>query len=145
MWVAVKHEHAPKSVEVSRQGPTGRKSTKGGVSGPAEDLLPVSEVEVGGKFSASRLCTGAGCWSLTGRQPGTGTRRAAGRRCVKPRSRGSECQKGDARACMLPANLDHLRVEWMKRGDIRDCLGHARARLSVFIQVWTWSSSHTTN
>ena len=23
---------------------------------------------------------------------------------------------GDARACMLPANLDNLRVEWMKRG-----------------------------
>ena len=28
---------------------------------------------------------------------------------------------------------------------IQDCLGYARARLSVFIQVWTWSSSHTTN
>ena len=24
--------------------------------------------------------------------------------------------KGNARTCMFPANLDHLRVEWMKRG-----------------------------
>ena len=30
-------------------------------------------------------------------------------------------------------------------GYIEDCLGYARARLSVFIQVWTWSSSQTTN
>ena len=30
-------------------------------------------------------------------------------------------------------------------GFIRDRLGYARARLSVFIQLWTWSSSQTTN
>ena len=30
-------------------------------------------------------------------------------------------------------------------GFIRDCLGYARARLSVFIPVWTWSSCQTTN
>ena len=29
------------------KGPTERRCTKGGVSGPAEDLLPVSEVEAG--------------------------------------------------------------------------------------------------
>ena len=40
----------------------------------------------------------------------------AGKGCVEPHGRGSGCQKGDARACMLTANLDHLRVEWMKRG-----------------------------
>ena len=45
--------------------------------------------------------------------------------------------KGNARARMLPENLDHLRV--------RDLLGYARARLSVFIPVWTWSSCQTTN
>ena len=27
--------------------------------------------------------------------------------------------KGIARTCMFPANLDHLRVEWMKRGHTR--------------------------
>ena len=27
---------------------------------------------------------------------------------------------------------------------MRDRLGYARARLSVFIQVWTWGSSQTT-
>ena len=32
------------------KGPTGRRCTKGGVSGPAEDLLPVSEVEAGVNF-----------------------------------------------------------------------------------------------
>ena len=30
-------------------------------------------------------------------------------------------------------------------GYIQDCLGNARARLSVFKQAWTWSSSQTTN
>ena len=44
-----------------RKGPTGRRSTKGGVSGPAEDLRPVTEVEAGVKLLASRQCTGAGC------------------------------------------------------------------------------------
>ena len=43
------------------QGPTGTKRVKGGGSGPAEDLRPVSEVEAGGKFSAGRPCTEAGC------------------------------------------------------------------------------------
>ena len=52
------------------QGPAWRRSSKGGVSGPAEDLRPVSEVEAGGNFSAGRRCTG----SLPGRQPGAGTR-----------------------------------------------------------------------
>ena len=35
------------SVGGGRLGPTGRRSAKGGVSGPAEDLRPVSEVEAG--------------------------------------------------------------------------------------------------
>ena len=48
--------------------------------------------------------------------------------------------KGNARTCMFPANLDHLRVEWMKRGSYKtawvtpghDCLcsykyGHGAA------------------
>ena len=41
------------------RGPKSRKRSKGGVSGPAEDLLPVSEGGGRGKFSARRVCTGA--------------------------------------------------------------------------------------
>ena len=53
--------------------------------------------------------------------------------------------KGDARGRMLPADLEHLRVELRKAGVIRDSLGHTRARLSVLICVWPWSSSQTIN
>ena len=53
--------------------------------------------------------------------------------------------KGNARTRMLPENLDYLRGRMDLSGNIRDRLGYARARLSVFIQVWTWSSSQTTN
>ena len=42
--------------------------------------------------------------------------RWAGRRCVKPQSRGFGCQKGNARARMLFENLDHLRVGRRPRG-----------------------------
>ena len=48
-------------VGTCRQCPTGRRCTKGGVSGPAEDLRPVPEVGGSGKFSAGRPGTGAGC------------------------------------------------------------------------------------
>ena len=41
------------------EGPTGSSCTKGGVSGPAEDLRPVSEVEAGVNFRPAG--TGAGC------------------------------------------------------------------------------------
>ena len=37
---------------------------------------------------------------------------------------------------MLPENLDHLRVGMDLSGNIRDRLGYARARLSVFIQAY---------
>ena len=46
---------------VRSQGPRGRTGTKGGVSGPADDLLPVSQVEAGLNFRLKRRCTGAGC------------------------------------------------------------------------------------
>ena len=42
--------HNSWSDTVRVQGPTGRRCTKGGVSSPAEDLLPVSEVEAGVNF-----------------------------------------------------------------------------------------------
>ena len=50
------------NLEVGRQGPTWRKGSKGGVSGPAEDLRPVSEVEAGVNF---RPAVGV----LPGKQP----------------------------------------------------------------------------
>ena len=57
------------------QGPTGRRCTKGGVSGPAEDLRPVSEVEAGVNFRPAGGVRGQVAGSLPRRQPGTGTRR----------------------------------------------------------------------
>ena len=53
--------------------------------------------------------------------------------------------KGNARARMLPDNLDHLRVGWRPRGSYETAwvtLGHD---CPVSIQVWTLSSSQTTN
>ena len=63
------------NLEVCSQGPTWRKGTKGGVSGPAEDLRPVSEVEAGVNFRPAGGVRGQVAGSLPGRQPGTGTRR----------------------------------------------------------------------
>ena len=135
------------NLEVGRQGPTRRQGTKGGVSGPAEDLRPVSEVEAGVNFRPVGGVRGQVAGSIPRRQPGTGTRQVRrgvvtpflhpevpGIQFVSPgygldirqamgwtkvcgttRS-GIWVLKGDARACMFPANLDHLRVEWMKRG-----------------------------
>ena len=51
LGAAVSPTHvARNSLVVGGQGPTGRRSTKGGGSGPAEDLRPVSEVEAGVNF-----------------------------------------------------------------------------------------------
>ena len=123
------------------QGPTGRRCTKGGVSGPAEDLRPVSEVEAGVNFRPAGGVRGQVAGSLPRRQPGTGTRRVRegvvtpslhpevpGIQFVSP-GRGLDIRqsmgwtkvcgttrsgiwvlKGNARARMLPENLDHLRV-----------------------------------
>ena len=66
------------NLEVGRQGPTRRKSSKGGVSGPAEDLRPVSEVEAGVNVRPSGGVRGQVAGSLPGRQPGTGTRQVTG-------------------------------------------------------------------
>ena len=54
--------------------PTVTLCTKGGVSGPAEDLLPVSEGEAGVNFRPAGGVWGQVAGSLPGRQPGTGTR-----------------------------------------------------------------------
>ena len=134
------------NLEVCSQGPTWRKGTKGGVSGPAEDLRPVSEVEAGVNFRPAGGARGQVAGSLPGKQPGTGTRHVKGsvvtpslhpevpgiqfvspgygldirqsmgwtKVCGTTRS-GIWVLKGNARTCMFPANLDHLRVEWMKR------------------------------
>ena len=59
----------------SLQGPRGRKRVKGGVSGPAEDLRPVSEVAAGVNFRPAGGVRGQLAGPLPRRQPGTGTRR----------------------------------------------------------------------
>ena len=163
--------HNSWSDTVRVHGPTGRRCTKGGVSSPAEDLLPVSEVEAGVNFRPAGGVRGQVAGSIPRRQPGTGTRRVRegavtpslhlevpGVQFVSPgygldirqsmgwtkvcgtaRS-GIWVLKGNARTCMSPANLDHLRVEWMKRGSYKtawvtpghDCLcsykyGHGAA------------------
>ena len=56
-------------------GPSGGLCSKGGVSGPAEDLRPVSEVEAGVNFRPAGGVRGQVAGSLSRRQPGTGTRR----------------------------------------------------------------------
>ena len=129
------------------QGPTGGRSTKGGVSGRAEDFLPVSEVEAGVNFRPASGVRGQVAGSLPGRQTGKGTRQVRGGavtpslhpevpgiQFVSPgrglgirQSMGwtKECQtersgiwvlKGNARARMLPDNLEHLRVGWRPQG-----------------------------
>ena len=176
---AVVHAHATTlhgahnswSDTVRSQGPTVRRCTKGGVSGPAEDLRPVSEVEAGVNFRPAGQVRGQVAGSLPGRQPGTGTRANKGsvvtpslhpevpdslfvspgpgkrirqlmgwtKVCGTTQS-GIWVLKGNARTCMFPANLDHLRVGWRKQGSYKtawvtpghDCLrsykcGHGAA------------------
>ena len=160
----------PWSDTVRVQGPTGARRVKGGVSSPAKDFLPVSEVEAGVNFrpagargqvvfpggnqalvpgrsrevwshlpSTQRFLVSNSChldtdWTSGGWTKVCGTTRS-----------GIWVLKSDARARMLPENLDHFLGRMDLSGNIRDRLGYARARLSVFIQVWTWSSSQTTN
>ena len=141
------------------KGPTGRRCSKGGVSGPAEDLRPVSEEKAGVNFRPAGRVRGQVAGSLPGRQPGTGTRAnkgsvvtpslhpevpdslsvspGPGRRirqlmgwtkvCGTTQS-GIWVLKGNARTCMFPANLDHLRWDGGSRvhtrlpGPGHDCL-----------------------
>ena len=63
---------------VGRQGPTRRKGSKGGVSGPSEDLSPVAEVGTGVNFRPAGGAQGLVAGSPPRRQPGTGTRRVTG-------------------------------------------------------------------
>ena len=70
--------HNSWSDTVRVQGPTGTRRVKGGVSGPAEDLRPVSEVEAGVNFRPAGGVRGQVAGSLPRRQPGTGTRLGKG-------------------------------------------------------------------
>ena len=63
---------------VRLQGPTGTRRVKGVVSGPAEDLRPVSEVETGVNVRPAGGVRGQVAGSLPGKQPGTGTRNVRG-------------------------------------------------------------------
>ena len=117
-----------------RQGPTGR---KGGVSGRAEYLHPVSEVETGVNFRPAGQVPAQVAGSLSRRQPGTGQGRC-GDTSIHPEvppgrglgirqsvgwrevcgtaGSGVWVLKGDSRGRMLPGNLDHLSVRWRKWG-----------------------------
>ena len=126
------------------QGPTRRKGSKGGVSGPAEDLRHVSEVETGVNFRPAGGVREQVAGSLPRRQPGTGTTRhregavtpslhpevpdsLSGRGLGIRQSMGwtKVCGtawsgiwvlKGNARARTLHDKLDHLRVGWRPQG-----------------------------
>ena len=163
--------HNSWSDTVRVKGPTGTRRVKGGVSSPAEDLRPVSEVEAGVNFRPAGWVRGQVAGSLPGRQPGTGTRQSKGSvghtflhpevpdslsvspgpgkrirqlmgwtKVCRTAQSGIWVLKGNARACMFPANLDHLRVGWRKQGSCKtawvtpghDCLcaykyGHGAA------------------
>ena len=56
------------------KGPTGTRRVKGGVSGPAEDMRPVSEVEAGVNVRQAGGVRGQVAGSPPRRQPGAGTR-----------------------------------------------------------------------
>ena len=62
------------NLEAGSRGPRGRKRSKGVVSGPAEDLRPVSEVEAGVNFRPAGGVREQVAGSLPRRQPGTGSR-----------------------------------------------------------------------
>ena len=129
-------------------GPSGGLCSKGGVSGPAEDLRPVSEVEAGVNFRPAGGVRGQGCrftsreatrhrnqasqggcghtfpppggswypirvtWTRIGHQAINGLDEGVWYR----HDRGFGVLKGNARARMLPENLDHVRVRWISRG-----------------------------
>ena len=62
------------SLVICRQGPTERSGTEGGVSGPAEDLRPVSEVEAGVNFWRAGQVRGQVVEHCPVRRPRPGTR-----------------------------------------------------------------------
>ena len=126
------------NLDACSQGPTGTRRVKGGVSAPAEDLRPVSEVESGVNF---RPVAGPGCCAVSreatrtrfqevswgcgdtfgppggSRYPIRVTWTWICNQAIDGLEEGVLDRKnGDARAHMLPANLEHLRVEWRKRG-----------------------------
>ena len=68
------HKSTSYNLGTGRQGPTWRRGSKGGVSSPAEDLRPVSEVEAGVNFRLAGGIRRQVAGSLPRKQPGTGTR-----------------------------------------------------------------------
>ena len=159
------------NLDACGQGPTGTKRVKGGGFQSGRRFDPCLRGGGRGKFSAGWHWAVAGCRSRTGKatrhryqevcwwcvtpsahpevldiqfvSPGRGVdiRQSTGwERGVWHRTVGDLGAKDDARPRKLPPS-----GAMEAAGILRDRLGHARARLSVFIQVWTWSSSQTTN
>ena len=69
------HKSTSYNVGTGRQGPTCTRRVKGGVSGLAEDLRPVSEVEAWVNVRPAGGVRGQVAGSIPRRQPGTGTSR----------------------------------------------------------------------
>ena len=93
------------------------------------------------------LTPGGSCYSNSCPAYGLDIRQSMGwtKVCGTTRS-GIWVLKGNARARVLPERI-LITFGWdgSLSGSIRNRLGYARARLSVFIPVWTWSSRQTTN
>ena len=79
--------------ECCSQGPTGRRRTKGGVSGPAEDLRPVSEVEAGVNFRPVRHGSRLLCPLPDGVQGGLGESKCAPKGSTPKLTRGLSSNK----------------------------------------------------
>ena len=99
------------------QGSRGRKRGKEGVSGPAEDLRPASEAQAGVNFrpagSVRRQVAGH---FLVGNQAQVIRQSLGWTKVCGTAQSGIWVLKGNARTCMLPENLDYLRVGWRPRG-----------------------------
>ena len=158
-----------------RQGPTWRRGSKGGVSSPARRFAPCLRGGGRGKFSAGWWWSEAGCrftskeatrnWYQAGEgkcghtfpppggsSPGYGLdiRQSVGwtKVCGTTQS-GIWVLKGNSRTRTFPANLDYLRVEWIKQVTYEtawvtpghDCLcsykyGHGAVRPQANDAIW---------
>ena len=101
---------------------------KGGVSDPAEDLRPVSEMEAGVNFRPAGGVRGQVAGPLPRRQPGTGTRRQ---------------RRGAVTSSLHPEVPDTQLASPGYGLDIRQSMGWTKVCGTV--QIWTWSRSQTTN
>ena len=111
------------------KGPTGTRRVKGGVSGPAEDLRPVSEVEAGVNFRPAGCVRRQVAGSIPRRQPGTGTRRV---------------REG---AVTPSLHLEVLGIQFVSPGyglDIRQSMGWTKVCGTARSEIWVLKGSART-